>query len=95
MEGKRLLEADKDSSNMFGEVYNIPRAKIKNVKREHLMKQLKGILISVCALSSYELGVGGAIAQTIVDIRQYLYSPDFKGELKKRIAKFGNIQKPL
>ncbi len=83
-----------ESSIMFGEVYNIPRTKIKRVKLDHLMKQLNGILLSICALSSYELGIDGAIVFTIADIRQYLHSSDFKRELKKRIARFGNIQKP-
>jgi hypothetical protein len=83
-----------DSSKMFGEVYNIPRTKIKNVQREHLMKQLNGILLSICALSSDEFGIDGAKVLTIADIRQYLHSSDFKRELKKRIARFGNIQKP-
>ncbi len=82
-----------DSSSMFGEVYNIPRKQIKKVKCEHLIKQLKGILLSMCALTSDEFGIDGAKVLIIADIRQFIHSEEFKIELKKRMAKFGNVKK--
>jgi hypothetical protein len=82
-----------DSSSMFGKVYNIPRTKIKKVKYEHLMKQLKGILISVCALMADEFGIDGAKVLTIADIRQLIHSEEFKIDVMKRMAKFGNVKK--
>jgi hypothetical protein len=82
-----------DSACMFGEVYNIPRTRIKKVKYEHLMKQLNGILLSICALSADELGINGAIVYTMADIRQTIHSLEFRSELKKRMAKFGNVIK--
>ncbi len=82
-----------ESSSKFGEVYNIPRVKIKKVKYEHLMKQLEGILISVCALKADEFGIDGAKVLTIADIRQLIHSKEFKIDVMKRMAKFGNVKK--
>jgi GTP cyclohydrolase II len=57
------------------------------------MKQLKGILISVCALMADEYGIDGAKVLTIADIRQLIHSEEFKIDVMKRMAKFGNVKK--
>jgi hypothetical protein len=90
---KEYWKLIQDSSSMFGEVYSIPRVKIKKVKCEHLMKQLEGILISLCALMADEFGIDGAKVLTIADIRQLIHSKEFKIDVMKRMAKFGNVKK--
>ncbi len=82
-----------NSTEMFGKVYLVPRMKVKKVKVEHLIQQVKGILVSICAINSDAYGIDGSILMTLLNMKDLLKSPDFKTAVKWKTGQFGNIKK--
>jgi hypothetical protein len=84
-----------DNCHLFGKEYGDIRTKVKNVKYEHLMKQARGLFVSACAIKAYEYGIGGSTALISVELKELLKSPEFRYDVKKRIALNSNMKSPV
>jgi hypothetical protein len=82
-----------DSCHLFGKCYGFIREKVKQVKYSQIMKQLFGLIVYACALRSFKYGISVATTDTLIEIRKFILSPDFRVAVKKRIARDSNLQK--
>lgn len=80
--------------SLFGKAYGVLRMKSKQVRYDHLMKQLRGCAVS--AVASLGSGHGTAVAMFKLkdDLRRMLKSEDFITDVAKRQGAVANMEKP-
>lgn len=83
-----------DSFSLFGQAYGVLRYKAKDVKYEHLIKQIVGCSVSACAIKANDCSSEQAIGNYIEALRRIFKSDSFNIQVKERQAKESNMNNP-
>jgi len=79
---------------LFGHALGVLKQKVKQVKYEHLMEQLKGCGESACAAVASLHGFGVAYFKFKSDLRDWILSNDFEHSVMGRVPAVSNMEKP-
>jgi len=82
------------SFSMFGQAYGVLRMKSKQVRYDHLLKQIRGCCVSGVAALGSGLGTASGMFKLREDLRAMLQSEDFIADVAKRQGSVANMEKP-
>ena len=82
------------SFSLFGQAYGVLRMKSKQVRYDHLLKQLRGCAVSAVASLGSGLGTATGMFKLTEDLRRMLKSEDFLTDVAKRQGAVANMEKP-
>jgi hypothetical protein len=82
------------SVGLFGQAYGVLRMKSKQVRYDHLIKQIRGCCVSGVAALGSGLGTATGMFKLKEDLRAILQSEDFVNDVKKRLGSVSNMKKP-
>lgn len=83
-----------ESFTLFGQAYGVLRMKSKQVRYDHLLKQLRGCAVSAVASLGSGHGTAAAMFKLTDDLRRMLKSEDFLNDVEKRQGAVANMEKP-
>ncbi|BAQ34937.1 hypothetical protein [Dehalococcoides sp. UCH007] len=93
-ESKDYWQIIQQSFNLFGQANGVIRMKAKQVRYDHLIRQIRGCMVSAVA----SLGSGMGSVAGMVKLKQDLYemftSEEFKDDIAKRQGLVSNIDTP-
>ena len=82
------------SFSLFGQAYGVLRMRAKQVRYDHLLRQLRGCAVSGVAVLGSGLGTATGIFKLKEDLRIMLLSEDFLTDVAKRRGSVANMGKP-
>ena len=82
------------SFSLFGQAYGVLRMKSKQVRYDHLLKQIRGCCVSGVATLGSGLGTASGMFKLREDLRAMLQSEDFITDVAKRQGAVANMEKP-
>lgn len=83
------------SFSLFGQAYGVLRMKARQVRYDHLLRQLRGCAVSCVAAICPGVGTATAIFKLKEDLRAILLSDEFLADVAKRRGSVGNMEKPV
>ena len=83
-----------ESFSLFGQAYGVLRMKSKEVRYEHLRKQIRGCCVSAVGVLSSGLGMARGMFKLREDLQAMLKSEDFITDVAKRQGAVANMEKP-
>lgn len=91
---KEFWKIVQNNYSLFGHTRGVIRMKVKRVMYKHLMKLVRGVLVSACAVLASGLGLPQAEFKLKQDLRDILQPEDFRKDVIARKALFGNMERP-
>ncbi len=82
------------SFSLFGQAYGVLRMKAKQVRYDHLFKQVRGCAVSGVAALGSGIGTAAGIFKLKEDLRTMLQSEEFLTDVAKRQGSVANMEKP-
>lgn len=84
-------EMVQDGFNLFGKAYGVIPFKQRSLRYEHLMRQVRGVLISATAVACYRVSMDKGYSTVNNDIKDWFTSNDFHRDVIERMASLANF----
>ena len=84
-----------DGFNLFGKAYGVIPLKKRSLRYEHLMRQVRGVLISATAVACYKVSLEKGYSTVNNDIKDWFESNDFQKDVVERMASLADFSAPI